>query len=258
VTRRLATLLFVLALAGCGTSSGRSQADQDKDGRVLAATIQAADSQGVGFSMEETLVLTGGDVPSGQALTVRATSSDGVARNGRARFTYHITTGRSGLDYEMVTTATQLFARRRGSSQWLATPLSATTSFLPAVRLELIRETVLLAASVSGSSFTHVSSGFARKFAVRPASDQLEQLQAIAVQGRSEASFLKTASGEIDVFLGVPGDRLNRLEVHVSGTDPSVGTKQKVDNWIDLRSASVRDITPPASATSVAPENIFT
>jgi hypothetical protein len=245
-------------MTGCATNPGRPQADQDRDGRALASAIQAADSQGVGFSMEETLVLTGGDVPSGQALTVRATSSDGVARNGRARFTYHIATGRSGLDYEMVTTSTQLFAKRRGGSQWLTTPLSATTSFLPALRLELVRETVLLASSVSGSSLTHVSAGFARKFVVRPAADQLEQLQAIVVQGRSEESFLKSASGEVDVFLSVPGDRLNRLEVHVSGTDPSVGTKQKVDNWVDLRSASVRAITPPGSATSVAPENIFT
>jgi hypothetical protein len=247
----------MLALAGCGFSAGRSQADQDRDGRMLAAAIEAVDSQGTGFTMDETLVLTGGDVPSGQALSVHATSNDGVARNGNARLSYHIESGRTGLDYDMLVTGTQLFARRHGSSQWLTTPLSATTSFFPALRLELVRETVLLATSIPGSSLTHVSAGFARKYVVKPAPDQLEQLEAIVVQGRSEASFLKGASGEVDAFLSIPGDRLVRVEVHVAGTDPGGGTKQRVDNWVDLRSARVGAIKPPDSATSVAPESIF-
>jgi hypothetical protein len=154
-------------------------------------------------------------------------------------------------------TATQLYARRHGTEQWLTTSLSATTSFFPALRLELVRETVLLAASVSGSSLTHTSAGFARKYAVMPAPDQLEQLQAIVVQGRSEATFLKSAAGEVDLFFGVTGDRLQRVEVHVQGVDPSGGTRQRVDNWVDLRPARVAPIQPPAAATPVAPESIF-
>jgi hypothetical protein len=257
VRRRLAALCVLLAVCGCGVSSGRSQTDQDRDGRMLAAAIQGVDSEGTGFTMDERLVLTGGGVPSGQALTVHATSRDGAARDGNARLSYHIDSGRTGLDYDMMLTGTQLFARRRGTSQWLTTPLSATTSFFPALRLELVRETVLLASNVSGSSVTHISAGFARKYAVKPASDQLEQLQAIVVQGRSEASFLKSATGEVDVFLSVPGDRLQRIEVHVSGTDPGGGTRQRVDNSVDLRSARVTPIEPPDSASSVAPESIF-
>lgn len=255
--RQLAALCAVAVLAGCGLSPGRSQADQDKDSRMLAAAIQAVDSQGTGFTMEETLVLTGGDVPSGQQLSVRATSRDGVAKGGNARLTYHIESGRTGLDYDMLVTSTQLFAKRHGSSQWLTTPLSATTSFFPALRLELVRETVLLASSIPGSSLTHVSAGFARKYVVKPAADQLEQLEAIVVQGTSETSFLKGASGEVDLFIGVPGDKLERVEVHVVGTDPSAGTKQRVDNSIDLRSARVGTINAPAGATAVAPESIF-
>jgi hypothetical protein len=257
VRRRLAAVCALLVLAGCGVSSGRSQADQDKDGRMLAAALQAVDAGGTGFTMDEMLVLTGGGVPSGQALAVHATSKDGAARDGNARLSYHIDSGRTGLDYDMMLTGTQLFARRRGTTQWLTTPLSATTSFFPALRLELVRETILLASSVSGSSVTHISAGFARKYVVKPASDQLEQMEAIVVQGRSEASFLKSATGEVDVFLGVPGDRLERIEVHVTGTDPSGGTKQRVDNWVDLRPARVAPIKPPDSASSVAPESIF-
>ncbi|MBJ7601359.1 MAG: hypothetical protein DLM67_14650 [Candidatus Nephthysia bennettiae] len=255
--RRFLALCLLITLAGCGLNSGRSQADQDRDGRMLAAAIQAVDSQGTGFAMDESLVLTGGGVPSGQALSVHATSSDGVAREGNARLTYHIQSGRSGVAYDMFLSGTQLYAKRHGTEQWLKTPLSSTTSFFPALRLELVRETVLLAASVSGSSLTHTSAGFARKYVVKPAADQLEQLQAIVVQGRSEATFLKGASGELDLFFGVTGDRLQRVEVHVTGVDPSGGTRQRVDNWVDLRPARVAPIQPPAAASPVAPEGIF-
>jgi hypothetical protein len=247
----------MVAVAGCGGTTSRSQADQDRDGRMLAAAIEAANSEGAGFTMDETLVLTSGDVPSGQALSVHASSKDGMVKDGNATLRYHIESGRTGVDFDMLLTGTQLYAKRHGSSRWLVTPLSATTSFFPALRLELVRETVLLAASIPGSSLTHLSAGFARKYVVKPAADQLEQLQAIVVQGRSEASFLKSATGEVDVFLGYPGDKLYRVEVHLSGTDPSGGTKQRVDNWVDLRSARVGTIKPPDSATSVAPESIF-
>jgi hypothetical protein len=250
-------LLAVLALSGCGTGSGRTQADQDRDARKLAAAIQAADSQGVGFSLDETLILTGGDVPRGQEFSVRASSSDGVARDGRARFTYRVQLGGGGLVYEMVTTETQLFARRKGSTAWLTTPLVATTSFFPALRMELVRETVLLAGSITGPALARVPAGLARKYVVKPAPDQLEQLQGVSVQGQSEAAFLKSASAEVDVFLGLTGDHLERLEVHVAGTDPSAGARQRVDSSIDLRPARVGTITPPDAATSVPPENIF-
>src|SRR5437899_3546699 len=131
---------------------------------MLAAALQAVDAEGTGFSMDETLVLTGGGVPSGQALAVHATSKDGAARDGNARLSYHIDTGRTGLDYDIMLTGTQLFARRRGTTQWLTTPLTATTSFFPALRLELVRETILLACSVSGSSVTHSLPGFGRNY----------------------------------------------------------------------------------------------
>jgi hypothetical protein len=253
----LCALVLVVLPAACGTSSSRSQADQDKDGRVLAAAIRAVDAKGVAFTMDESLVLTGGAVPSGQALNIHAMSSNGVLKDGNARLTYHVASGRSGVDYDMILTDAQLFVQRRGTSGWRWTPLSATTSFFPALRLNLVRETVLLASSVSASSLTHISSGFAHKYAVKPAPDQLEQLEAIVVEGRSETTFLKNATAELDLFLSIPGDNLVRVEAHLTGTDPAAGTKQRVDNWVDFRSAQVGKVNPPDTATVVAPEAIF-
>jgi hypothetical protein len=157
----------------------------------------------------------------------------------------------------MVLASNQLYVKGSDAS-WRSTPLAATTSLFPALRLDLIRETVLLASSVSSSSLTHVKAGFAHKYVVRPAPDQIEQLEAIPVQGRAETAFLKTAQAEVDVFLSLPGDRLDRIEVHLTGTDPSEGTRQKVDSSIDLRQARVNAIRPPAQAVAVSPAEILT
>ena len=258
VLRRTAVLLLLLlGLAGCGGSATRSQADQDRDGRLIAAAIRAADNEGARFSLDEALVLSGGDLPRGQEIRLQSSSRDGQLKAGSARLTYRLAQGSSARDYDMVLASGALFAKQRSTPTWHATPISATTSLFPALRLDLIRETVLLASSISSPVLTHVPAGFAHKYVVKPAPDQLEQLEAIPVQGRSEAAFLKTAKAELDIFLGVPGDRLFRVELHLSGTDPSDGSKQQVDSAIDLRSGRVDAIKPPDRAVSVSPAEIL-
>lgn len=254
----LALFLALLGLTGCGPTAGRSQADQDRQGRFIADAIRSADTQGIRFTMDEVLVVTGGDVPRGQEVRIQSSSRDGQLKAGSARFTYRIQQGSSAREYDMVLASGALFAKQRSASAWHATPLAATTSLFPAVRLDLLRETALLATSISSPVLTHVAAGFAHKYVVKPAPDQLEQLESIPVQGQGEATFLKTAKAELDVFLGVPGDKLFRIEIHLTGTDPSDGTKQKIDSSIDTRSGRVAGIKPPAQAVTVSPAEILT
>jgi hypothetical protein len=141
---------------------------------------------------------------------------------------------------------------------WKTTPVTSTTTLFPALRLDLIRETVLLASSVSTATVTHINAGFARKFVVHAAPDQLEQLQAMPVQGAAEEQFLKTATAELDVFLTLPGNALGRVEVHLSGTDPTNGEKQEITSSLDLRSAKVGVIQAPGDAQQVDPSSILT
>lgn len=257
--RRAAVLLWVLlAAAACGGTASRSPADQDRDGRQIAAAIRSADNQGGKFTLDEVLRLSGGQVPSGQEIRIHATSQNGEFRTGSARFTYHLQQGSSGSNFDMLLASGQLFAKQSSASSWHTTPLAATTSLFPALRLDLVRETVLLARSISASSLTHPSAGFAHKYVVMPAPDQLEQLESIPVQGSGETTFLKTARAELDVYLSYPGDKLVRVEVHLTGTDPSDGTRQQVDNSIDLHSGRVQPIKAPEKAVAVSPAEILT
>jgi hypothetical protein len=256
MSRIAVLLLAALALAACG-STGRPQADQDRDGRQLASALQTAMGEGSAFKLDQQLVLTGGDIPSGKEIAVHATVSDGMLRNGTARFSYRITQGKQTVTYDMLVSGGRLFVRHHGGSGWKVTPLPAATSLFPALRLDLVRETVLLASAVSTGTVTHVDAGFARKYAVRPAPDQLEELESVPVQGQAETQFLKTATAEVDVFLVYPGDRLGRVEVHLSGTDPSSGIRQQVQSSIDVRTAKVATIQEPGSAQPVSPGDVL-
>jgi hypothetical protein len=253
--RVLAGLLGVVLLAACGTA--RSQADQQRDGTLVAGALRSADLAGMSFKLDQQLLITGGDIPSGQAVQLHATASGGVLRDDTARFGYHIQQGSQASDYDMRVADGRLYVRKHGASAWKATAVSNTTTLFPALRLDVVRETVLLASSVSPSTLGHIDAGFARKYAVHPAASQVEQLLSIPVQGAAEQQFMKSASAEVDVFLTVPDNTLGRVEVHVSGVDPSNGEQQQIQSSIDLHSARVSAVEAPADAQLVSPSDIL-
>ncbi len=253
--RVMAGLLAMVLLAACG---GRTQADQDRDGKLVADAMRRAWTDGAGFKLDQQLQLTGGDIPSGQAFQLHGIGTSGVLRGSAARFGFRIDQGQQGTDYAMLVVDGMLYVQKHGASGWKATPVSSATTLFPALRLDLVRETVLLAASVSAGALGHIAAGFIRKFVITPAPDQLEQLQSVAVQGAAADQFLKTASAEVDVYLLFPGDQLSRVVVRLSGVDPSNGEKQDIQNTLDLHPAKVGAIPAPSDAQQVQPSDILT
>ena len=258
--RPLLLAMVALLAAGCAAPGApkRTQADQDRDAKAIAAAIQSADQDGSSFHMDETLTFTGGDIPSNQQLGLKATA-DGVARDGRVRMTYKIDTGNNKTtSYDMVLANQFIYVKLHSASQWKSSDVTAATALYPALRLPLLREAVLLAKEVGAGSVTTINNGFAHRYRVIPASDQLEQLQAIPVTGSQESVFLKTATAEIDAFLTLTGDKLTRIEVHLTGQDPENGEVQKVDSSADFRPARVDTIAIPPNAVRVGPDQILT
>jgi hypothetical protein len=255
--RALAALLAALVLvAGCGGSK-RSQADMDRDGRTIAAALETADSDGASFHLAETWLITGGQVPKGQQSTVSLTA-DGAARSGRVKMTLKFTTGSTKPSYDLVIADSFLYAKpHSGDAVWKRTTAMAGTALYPAALLELVRESVLLAKRVGAYSLVQQGNGFAHKYVVVPASDQLEQLQAITLTGADEQAFLKSATAEIDVLLTVTGNKLQRVEVHLVGTEPSTGTKNRIDSTSDYKAAKVDTIAVPTGAADVQPSQLF-
>jgi hypothetical protein len=254
----LTVLLAVLVLvAACGVSSKRTQSDMDRDGQAIGAALAAADTGGMAFHLTENWVVTGGQIPKGKQSTVGLTG-DGDIKAGRVKMTLKFTTGPSKPSYDAVVGHGFLYVKQqKGSSGWMRTPQPAANPLYPAALLELLREDVLLAKRVDPSSLVQQGNGFAHKYVVVPANDQLEQLDAVSLSGADEATFLKTATAEIDVFLSVSGNHLQRVEVHLLGTDPTSGEKNAITSTGDYHSAKVGDIALPAGAQDVQPAQIF-
>jgi len=254
LTACLAVLVLVVA---CGVSSKRTQADMDRDGQTIAAALEAADAGGMAFHMTENWVVTGGQIPKGKQSSIGLTGDGGI-KAGRVKMTLKFTTGSSKPSYDAVVGQGFLYVKaQKGGGGWMRTPQPAANPLYPAALLELLREDVLLAKRVDPYSLVQQGNGFAHKYVVVPATDQLEQLDAVSLSGADEATFLKTATGEIDVFVSLSGNHLQRVEVHLVGTDPTSGEKNSITSTSDYHSAKVGEIALPAGAQDVQPAQIF-
>ncbi len=256
--RRL--LAVSLLAAGLVTACGLplpAATDQRTEARTIAAAIQSLERHGATFDLDQTVRLTGGQIPSGQELQQQMTVTGGHLRDDDASFRFRLSVGGQHADLDMVIADQQLFARSPGAA-WRTTPLSYVTVLFPALRLDLLRETALLSPSVSPAGLGHVGAGFARRFAVSAAPEQLEELEAIPVVGAAETAFLRTARAEVDVYLLIPGGQLGGVELHLTGTDPASGIHQQIDSRLNVQAARVPKISPPAQAQLVDPGAILT
>jgi hypothetical protein len=253
----IALLLVGLALGACSAPEGRTQADRDRDAQLIASDLRGVDLAGGRFSMDNQLAYTGGSVPSGQELVFHSSSNNGTFKDGEARFQYKFTRASKPTVYDMVVEESRLFVKAHSSAAWKTLPAGDAAVLLPLARLETIRQTVLLAGDVGGATVSPMSGGLYRKYRVRPAPPQLEQLEGVVFSGSDETTFLKTATGEVDVFLTLSDKKLSRLEIHMRGVDPQSHTTQIIDSSIDVRPSNVSEIRTPAGATAIQISDLF-
>lgn len=257
--RRLLAAALLIAVTACAApgSPKRTAGEVDRDRATVAQAIKSADAGGSSFHMTETLSLTGGTIPQGQQLQLNI-QADGVVLSGRAKVSYKILRQRSQpIQFDIVLAGSDIYIKPRSATEWKRSDATAATALYPALRLRLLRETVLLAKDVGSGSVTNVNNGFAHKYKITPASDQLEQLEAIPVTGQAEQVFLKSATAELDAYVSLTGDKLTRIEVHLNGTDPSNNEQQKVNSTVNFTPSKVSPIELPASATLVPPSQIL-
>ena len=250
----LLAALSMTALAGCGQ---RTQAQEAADERLVAAALERADDRGVSFTMQERLVLTGGNIPKGRAELINSQAA-GLAATGNLAMIYRVSTasGSQHVDFQVRIVDSQLYVQGP-SGVWKTVPATAATALYPGVSLALVRETVLLARSTSAYSLVHLSSGFTHEYKITPGPDQVEQLQSMPVQGGQEKVFLKTAHTEVDAYLSVPGSRLVRIVVQMTGRDPVSSLNQQVDATVDFSQGRQVALTPPPGAIPSAPADLF-
>jgi hypothetical protein len=243
----------VVLLVSCGSSAG------DSDLQVAAGAIREVESKGAAFTFSETLTQTGGDIPKGKMAQIKFTAS-GLERDDNAALVLRLSNsnGQAAGAYDLVISDSDLYVRPHGSTrEWFAGPASVANHFYPGVRLNLLRETVLLATNVSKT--TNYSNGsFSDQYTITPGSDQLEQLQSTVVGAAQEAKFLKSATGAITVYLSTGGHHLQRVDLKVSGTDPQTSLKQVFTSSLTFsKLGKVATPKVPAAAIAVQPSDLF-
>ena len=246
----IALLLALLAPACGGGGSG--------DLSTVASAIRDAELRGAEFQLTETLSQSGGEIPKGKIALVKFTAR-GRARDDNAEMVLKLknSTGASLGSFDLIIGDSDLFVRPHGSTrEWFEGPAGVANHFYPGVRLNLLRETVLLASKVTrGATFSN--GALLNQYTITPGGDQLEQVQSTVVGPQEEAKYLKSAVGTMTVFL-TGGGQLKRVDLKASGTDPTTSLKQTIDSSLVFNKiGGVSAVAVPATAIQVQPGNLF-
>jgi hypothetical protein len=117
--------------------------------------------------------------------------------------------------------------------------------FIPGVRLNLLRESVLLAAKVSKTT-DFANNTFVRHYTITPAPDQLHQLMGFS------------SSGTLSAYLSNTGNQLQRVDGHFLGTDTSTKRHLVVDSSLVISKIGLSsDPTVPTTGIDVQPADLF-
>ncbi len=227
-------------LAGCGDGAA-------SDLGTVAASIQTIDQQGADFSITVTETATGGDIPKGKVAR-GIYHARGQEKDDKASFVLGAadpTTGRNVDAFDLVVSDSDVYVRPHASTRdWYLGWTYVAEDFIPGVRLNLLRESVLLATRISKST-TFSNGSFSNQYTITPAHDQLVQLVA-----NSGSGFLVARIGG--------GNRLQGVDGHFSGIDPVSSRHLLVSSTLTFSNIG-RAAEPqvPKSGVPVPPAELF-
>ena len=238
LARRILAIALLLAMVGACTSRAGAADSLDQQ-RSLASALSSLNSHGVAFTISSTVTET-----KGQNSAQLTLSGTGLLKNDIVHMNLTETSAQGHGPVESVMIGDQILNRTSPSEPWSGNYLIPT--WVPSARIGLAREAVLLTPRLGSSVFTHVSGGFVDKHQVPLAPAQLEEFSGMLVAGSSETDFLRTASGEVDVFTAWRSDKVLRVEVRFSYVDPGANNARlNVDSFIDVSSATVKSVPIP-------------
>jgi hypothetical protein len=205
------------------------------------------EDQGADFQLTLTETETGGDIPKGR-LAQQVYTSGGELRDDNANLvlgTKDPATGRTTADFDMVVNDSRIYVRPHGTTRaWYTSFTFAAEEFIPGVRLNLVRESVLLAVKVNKS--TSFSGGaFYNQYVVTPAGEQLRQLMGFSSTGTITATL-------------TTGGHLQKLAGHFAGDDSASKRHLVVDSTLTVSNLG-KALAPkiPTGAIAVQPADLF-
>jgi hypothetical protein len=243
------------AIVACGAPSAPNSAELGQ----IAGAIRELQARGATFSLDQQVIQTGGPVPKGKQGQAEVKAS-GTVRGDRAGFRLRVANG-NGFDFDVVIDDSDAYARPHGANRaYFFAAAAGAETFYEGVRLNLLRDVVLLAAKESFSAYNVKDGQLLRRYSVTPAPDQLGQLlsEVDFETAAQQQAFARSASGSIDVYLTFSGDHLDRYEIHLVGTDPLNGLHSDIKSTVVFSNVGkARPIAVPDNWIEVSPDQLF-
>jgi hypothetical protein len=217
-------------------------------------------SKGASFTYTSSFQLTGGQVPSGQ--TERTTiSGSGSIRGDRAGLLLTLT-GAKKQSFDVVIDDADVYVKPHGMQRpYFYDPAVVAEPFIEGIRLNLLRDIVLLAAAEpSAGSLRFKDGGLQHAYTIRPGRDQLEQLlSTVGFQSSAdEAQFVKSSSASITLYTGYSDGRLDRVEMSLTAPFDNRGTKLTLAPAVVFKNfGHGGQVTVPADWVAVQPQDLF-
>jgi hypothetical protein len=241
VSRSALLACLVLLAGGCGTGSA-------PDVSTAASAIRSVETRGADFQLQVTEMATGGDIPKGKYSEVIYASHGQVRDDNATLFlgTVDVATRHATDSFDLVVNDSNVFVRPIGSTRdWYTSWTYVAEEFIPGVRLNLVRESALLATKITRST-SFASGNFIDQYVITPAPDQLGQLMSFS------------SSGTLTVSVGTKSGQLQKIAGHFAGDDTTTKRHLVVDSTMTLTNVG-HAVTPrvPAGGVAVQPADLF-
>ena len=250
--RWAAALIALVAIAACGQTAPKTRSQMES---FLSSALSQTD-QGSTFSMTGNLTATGGDIPKFRSGSLDVTAKGSLAK-GSLTMSYE-RDGAQKLKYSVISDGDSIFVKP-SSGQWRTVQGDPSYELYPPAAIELLRETIYLALSIKSNGTSFINSSLATEYVVEPNADDFEKLLGVSgISGSSEQALLKTATGEVDIYVkSGSNQQVVRTVVNLGATDPSSKEKLTFTFTADFKAAKVATINPPDSAQQVSPDQLL-
>ena len=224
--------------------------------RLLLGLLRSTAAAGALFTAEETVGVSGGDVPQGQTAALNVQARGRLLGDG-ADMSYDITTGNKG-SYQVILTPGDFYLRQRNAADWVVTSRGATTFLLVGLALtQLERE--LEATSPSGPVIPWaVGENVAGDNVLLLGDHVLEYRLSSGLVGELENVLTPVdASGRLFLIVSPLGDRLDGITMHLLADDPDAQQRVRLDAMTVFKPGRGGGISPPGDAKRVDVGDIF-
>jgi hypothetical protein len=252
---RAALTWVVVGALALGVVAAAAPAQHVFTTRLLQGLLHTT-AAGARFTLEQTVAVSGGDVPEGQTASLNG-HARGRVFGDDAEMSYDITTGRKA-SFEVMVTAGDFYLRQRDAAGWVVTSRGAANFLLAGLALTRLERELDTAArsgpvlpwavgeNVAGQNVLLLGD---HVFEYRLSSGAIGELESIEVP--------KSTRGRLYLLVSPLGNRLDGITLHLLADDPAAQQRIAIDAMTIFSPARGTAITPPADAKPVDVGDIF-